>query len=400
MTRFGRFFDRSLRSLAEEAVQAALADAGIGYADLDAVYFANAVQGALDGQHSIRGQMALRGIAQGTAPVYNIDNACASASTALHLACHQIRAGAADVVLVVGAEKMCTPDKATSLSIFNGSWDVHDVPGTLAGLARLGAAMATPAEHADPGLHSVFMDVYQSFAKFHMHRFGTTVRQIAAVASKNHGHSTLNPLAQYQRPFSIDEILAARVVSWPLTVPMCSPVSDGAAAVVVCSPAALARFDRGRAVRVRASAMGAGRERAIDDYRAEVSHLVAQKAYEMAGLGPRDVSLAEVHDASALGEIQQSENLMLCEFGDGGPMAERGETKLGGRIPINTSGGLECRGHPIGATGLAQVHELVTQLRHEAGARQVEGARIGIAENGGGLIGVESAAVCVTILER
>ncbi len=242
------------------------------------------------------------------------------------------------------------------------------------------------------------MDVYQAFAKFHMREFGTTPRQIATVAAKNHRHSVHNPRSQYRRDYTVEEILSARMISWPLTLPMCSPISDGAAAALLCSASALRRFDRTRAIPVRASILASGGRRAAGDFRAEVSHIAARRAYEAAGIAPSDVSLAEVHDATALGEIQQSENLMLCDFGEGGPLAERGATSIGGRIPINPSGGLESKGHPIGATGLGQIFELVTQLRGEAGPRQVEGARIAVAENGGGLIGVESAAVCINIL--
>jgi acetyl-CoA acyltransferase len=183
-------------------------------------------------------------------------------------------------------------------------------------------------------------------------------------------------------------------------LPMCSPISDGASAVLLCSKSALGKFDKARALEVRASLLASGGHRVAEDYRAEVSHVAARRTYEAAGVAPKDLSLAEVHDATAIGEIQQTENLMLCDFGDGGPLAERGDTRIGGRIPVNPSGGLESKGHPIGATGLAQIFELATQLRDEAGPRQVAGARLAIAENGGGLIGVESAAVCITILGR
>lgn len=400
MTPFGRFYEKSVKDLAEAAVREALQDAGCDASLIDAVFFSNAAQGAVDGQHSVRGEIALRELPLGNVPIVNVENACASASTALNMAVTQIKAGLADVVLAVGAEKMCIEDKEKSFAIFNGSWDVHNVDHTVAGLMRMGVGVATPAEYAYTGPHSVFMDVYQAFAKFHMRTFGTTPRQIATVSAKNHHHSTMNPLAQYQRDYSVDEVLRGRMVAWPITLPMCSPISDGAAAAIVCSEGALRRFARARAVEVRASVIASGGRRDPEDYRAEVSHVAARKAYAMAGVDPADVSVAEVHDATALGEIQQSENLMLCDFGEGGPLAESGATRLGGRIPINPSGGLECKGHPIGATGLAQVYELVTQLRGEAGRRQVANARIAVAENGGGLIGVESAAVCVTVLGR
>jgi acetyl-CoA acetyltransferase len=227
-----------------------------------------------------------------------------------------------------------------------------------------------------------------------------TERQIAAVASKNHHHSTLNPLSQYRNDMSIDEVLAARMISWPLTLPMCSPISDGAAAAILVREELLDRFDRSRAIKVSASVLASGSDRRPEDFKNHVCRVAARRAYDAAGIGPNDVSVAEVHDATAFGEILQTENLMFCEIGQGGWMAERGETSLGGRIPVNPSGGLESKGHPIGATGLGQIHELVTQLRGEAGPRQVANARFAVAENGGGYHCSEEAAACITILSR
>jgi acetyl-CoA acetyltransferase len=183
---------------------------------------------------------------------------------------------------------------------------------------------------------------------------------------------------------------------------MCSPISDGAAAAILCTGKALKRLnlDARRAIRVLASVVQSGSDRDESDYRSHCTALAATKAYELAGVGAADISVAEVHDATAMGEIIQSENLGFCEFGMGGVIAERGETSIGGRIPINPSGGLESKGHPVGATGLAQIHELVTQLRGEAGKRQVESARLALAENGGGLEGIEEAVACITILGR
>jgi acetyl-CoA acyltransferase len=398
MTRFGRHPGETVRSLASAAALEAMEDAGCSPAMVDAIFFGNAGQGAMEGQHSIRGELALKDIPFRPVPIVNTENACASAATAFYLAVAHVRAGLADVALAVGAEKMSGPDKARSAAIFDGSWDVHDVERSIATLVALGEGIETPPEFQDTGPHSVFMDVYQGFTKFHMREFGTTVRQLAIVSSKNHAHSVANLRSQYRQPYSVDEVLAARMIAWPLTLPMCSPVSDGAAAAIVCSQAALAKLSRSRAVQVRASVLAAGGRRRAEEYTLDAAHLMARKAYEEASIGPDEVSLAEVHDATAFGEIQQAENLMFCAFGEGGPLAETGATRIGGRIPINPSGGLESKGHPIGATGLGQIFELVTQLRGEAGARQVEGARIGIAENGGGAIGVEAAAVAITIL--
>jgi acetyl-CoA acetyltransferase len=210
-----------------------------------------------------------------------------------------------------------------------------------------------------------------------------------------------NPLAQYRNAYTIEEVLAAPPITYPLTLPMCAPISDGAAAVVVCSEATLARLaNRGRAIKVLASVIATGSNRRPEDLAQHITVKAAKQAYELAGVGPQDISLAEVHDATAIGEIVQSENLGFCAFGEGGPLAESGGTTVGGRIPINTSGGLESKGHPIGATGLGQLHELVVQLRGEAGARQVQGARLAIAENGGGLFGIEEAVAAITILGR
>jgi acetyl-CoA acyltransferase len=213
------------------------------------------------------------------------------------------------------------------------------------------------------------MDIYAGFCRMHMREFGTTQEQLAVIASKNHQHSTMNPLSQFQRPFTVEEVMTAAPITYPLTLPMCSPISDGAAAAIVCNAAGLAKLNAAKArnMRVLATVMQSGSNRGITEFEKHASKLAALKAYEKAGVGPEDISLAEVHDATAMGEIIELEALGLCKLGDGGPAAARGETRLGGRLPVNPSGGLESKGHPIGATGLAQIYELVTQLRGEAG---------------------------------
>ena len=401
MTAFGKFPDKSVKELTKEAVTAAMADAGCKVADIQAVWFANTAQGANEGQYTVRGQMALRPMGFEGIPIFNVENACASASTAFNLACAHLRAGLSNVVLAVGADKMFFPDKEKAFRVFLGGMDVYSTEETFTLLLALGEGITPPKEasHKD-GIKSVFMDVYAALARFHMKAFGTTQRQLAVVASKNHFHSTMNPLSQYQKDFTVEEVLNARIVSWPLTLPMCSPVSDGAAAAVLCNGETLGRFDRSRAVKLYASVVGSSVDRTPEEVERHSCHLAAMKAYDQAGLGPEDMSVAEVHDATSFAEIQQSENLGFCEFGQGGSLAETGETRLGGRIPINVSGGLVSKGHPVGATGLGQIHELVVQLRGEAGARQVEGARFAVAENGGGFYGIEEAAVAVTILGR
>lgn len=401
MTEFGRFLEKSVVSLAREAVDEALADSGLARNDIQAAFFANTAQGVVEGQHLVRGQVALRSIGFEGIPVTNVENACASASTALNAALAYVASGQGDVALAVGAEKMNASDRARSFAIFDGAWDVHDVDATISRLTALGKDLPLPAGAGqNHGMRSVFMDVYASLARYHMHRFGTTQADIAAVAAKNHTHSSHNSKAQYRNAMTTDEVLTAREVSWPLTLPMCAPISDGAAAAIICSEAKARQLGLTRAIGIAASVIRSGSDRSANDLDRHLCRLAADQAYEKAGVGPDDISVAEVHDASAFAELQQSELLRFCEFGEGGRLAREGATSLGGRIPINVSGGLESRGHPIGATGLAQIYELVMQLRHEAGNRQVEGAQVAIAENGGGFHRYEEASACITILQR
>jgi len=402
MTPFGKHFDQSIKALASAATAMALNDAGCSARDLQVAFYSNSTQGHMDNQDMIRGEIALRSMGIQGIPVINVENACASASTAFQMAVNYVKSGTADIALAVGAEKMFSSDKARVFSIFDGAWDVHETERNRQILLDMGKGITPPEGSSSSKPYSVFMDIYAAMGRMHMREFGTTQRQLAAVSAKNHMHSVHNPLAQYQVGYTVDEILAAPPITYPLTLPMCSPISDGAAAAVVCNDAGLKRLaiSSGRAIRVLATVMQTGSDREATDLENHVVRLAAKKAYEQAGIGPDDVSVAEVHDATAIGEIIQSEVLGFCPIGEGGALAERGETSLGGRIPINTSGGLESKGHPIGATGLGQIFELVTQLRGEAGARQVAGARIAVAENGGGLYGVEEAVVCVSILGR
>jgi len=402
MTPFGKLPNLSVKDLTRLSVEAALKDGGCQSGDLEGAFFANAVQGHMEGQHIIRGQIALREMGIGRIPVVNGENACASARSAFNLGVNFLRAGAGGVALAVGAEKMFSDDRERMFGAFDSGWDITTADAIRERLVKLGEGVEVPPGTTSPRPYSVFMDVYAAFARYHMRRFGTTQRQIAAVAAKNHQHSVENPLSQYRKSFTIDEVLAAPPITYPLTLPMCAPISDGAAAAVLCTEAALKRLgvDRSRAVRVLASVMQTGSDRLPEEVDKHCTHLAAKRAYELAGIGPADVSVAEVHDATAVGEIIQIENLGFCAFGEGGPISERGDTRIGGRIPVNPSGGLESKGHPIGATGLGQIAELVTQLRGEAGRRQVAGARIALAENGGGLHGVEEDVACITVLGR
>ncbi|MCB1700180.1 MAG: thiolase family protein [Halioglobus sp.] len=402
MTVFGRHLERSLDDLAREALDGALADAGCKVGDLGAAYYAGMTNGPLQGQISIPGQVVLSKIGLEGIPIYNIENACASGSSAFNLALQSLRAGSTDVALALGAEKMNIPDKAKAFSIFEGGWDVTRAEENYQMLVRMGEGVEVPPGTTSDKPFSKFMEIYAAMSRLHMKTYGTTQRQIAAVSAKNHTHSVHNPYSQFRKPYTVDEILAAPPITYPITLPMCAPLSDGAAAAIVCTEEGLRRIgaDRSRCIRVAASVLRSFSHRGFDEPERSVGHLAANQAYEQAGLGPRDMHVAEVHDASAMGEILQAENLGFVPFGGGGPAAERGEFSVGGRIPINPSGGLESKGHPLGATGIGQLYELVTQLRGEAGARQVEGARHAIQENGGGMQGVEEAAVAIHILSK
>lgn len=405
MTPFGRFVEASAKSLACDAVKAALTDCGAKPSDVDAAFYGNVSQSFMDGQHMVPGQIALRDIGFERTSITNVENACASSSTALSLAFAHVKAGLGDTALAIGTEKM-SGDKVKGFTVFEGAWDVTTAEQTAANLEYLGAGIEIPDSKKIPAnQRSLFMDVYSNLAKYHMKTYGTTERHLAAIASKNHNHSQHNPLAQYQTPMTIDDVLSSRLISWPLTLAMCAPISDGAAAAIVCSEDGLHKLDpsgelRKRAIEIKASVIGGGTNRKPEHLDQQICRLSVLKAYEIAGIGPGDIDVAELHDASAFAEVQQSEHMGFFEYGQGGFMAEKGETTVGGSIPINPSGGLESRGHPIGATGLAQIHELVTQLRGEAGKRQVEGARFALAENGGGFYRNEEAVALITILGR
>lgn len=398
MTSLGKMPDRSVKDLTREAVTTALDDAGASVDQVDAAWFANTRQPMLEGQNTVRGQIALRPLGFDSIPIVNVENACASGSTALLQSVAYLKADMADVALVVGAEKMFFPDRRDAmLAAFRGGTDIHQIEATDKKIRAL-AAEVIPNDVQDTAERSFFMDVYAAFARQHMKTFGTTVRQLAIVASKNHYHSTLNPLSQYQTDMSVDDVLNDKPICWPFTRSMCAPISDGAAAALVCTESSLARFDRSRAIEIRGLSLASGMRREIGDYANHIGRHAALQAYDQAGIKGADVDVAEVHDATSFAEIQQIENLGLCERGEGGPFSESGGTTLGGEVPVNPSGGLVSKGHPVGATGIVQIFELVTQLRGEAGDRQVADARVAVAENGGGFYDVEEAATTVTVL--
>lgn len=403
MTRFAKHPDRGLKDLGAEAVNAAVADAGITLDDLDAAYVGNCAAGIVTGQESVRGQVVLSPLGVGKIPIVNVENACASGSTALHQACAMVTAGMHDVVLALGVEKLTHPDKMRSFAAFAGAMDVDELAEMMESLAQpaTGEDSAGDAGSSGGGAgenRSMFMDVYAMAARNHMERYGTTRRQFAAVASKNSFHGRLNPLAQFREELTVDDVLADRLIVDPLTRSMCSPIGDGAAAAVVMSPRKAAELGIAQPVKVVTMVMHSGWNHTQDE--PDTVQLCAAEAYEEAGVGPDDLDVVELHDASAPAEIIGYEQLGLCPQGEGGKLVESGDTRLGGRLPVNTSGGLLRKGHPVGATGLAQVHELTLQLQGRAGERQVDGARTALAQNGGGKKGNDAAAMLVTVLQR
>jgi acetyl-CoA acyltransferase len=370
----GRFLEASVASLAIEALDAALADAGIGESRVQAIFFSNALSGLMTGQECVRGQVALRHSRYGGIPIVNVENACASGSTALHLATQAIDAGAYETVAVVGSEKMSHPDRSRPIKALAGAADVD---------------LLTDA----PEDHSVFMDSYAQRARRRIEQQGWNASDFAEVVVKNRRHAVHNPGAQFRREMTTDEVLASRMISEPLTLPMCSPIGDGAAALVLTgSP------DRTQhPVHVRASALSATGGPAPGT----VVQRATATAREQSGLGADEVGVIEIHDATASAELEAYEHLGLAAEGEGNRLIVEGQTRLGGRLPVNTNGGLLSRGHPVGATGVLQIVELITQLRGEANGRQVTPTpALALAQNAGGFVEGDNAVAVVTILER
>jgi acetyl-CoA acetyltransferase len=398
-TRFGKFLDRNVKSLAAEAISAALADAKIEKKDLDCVYFGNAMQGLVTGQEMVRGEVALRAFGIDRIPIVNCENACATGSTAFHLAWQSISGGHSEVALAVGAEKLYMEDTEKMFRNYDVGMDMEIIEELRKRWSEDAKIFGGQGGGEDMP-RSFAMDMYADICRAHIKAFGTTQRDLAVVASKNHNHSVHNPNAQFRKPMSVEEIMSARPVVYPLTVPMCSPIGDGGAAAILCSEEFLKRLKGVRPVKVMASILGSGADRPEGFGSDYISTRLSKQAYEMAGVGPGDIDVLEVHDATSMGELIQFAALGFSTWEDAAAVARSGATSLGGKIPVNPSGGLVSKGHPLGATGIGQIAEMVMQLREEAGKCQVEGARLGMTENGGGAVGVEEAAMTVHIFEK
>lgn len=404
-TAFGRFADRSFRDLTREAVLGVIADAGLSGEAIESIAFGNVLMDYF-GQHSTRGHFCLipleiEGVLRRRVPIVNLEGGCATGSMALQAAIKDVRSGETEISMAVGVEKTFRPDVSAeeNMAMFRAGENAFDPDETLMAYRTMAELTGRPLEFGPD--RTMFMDTYGAQAGYHIHRHGTTRRQIAVAAAKSHNNGALNPLAQYRFRMTPEEVLVDREVAWPLTRSMCAPIGDGAAAAIVCSAAALAAMPdhvRDRAVRVASSVLRSGVYRDVDE--PSLAREAGDRAYQLAGVAPEQIQIAELHDATAFGEIYNAEMMRLCEIGQGGALAESGETAIGGRIPLNTSGGLISKGHPIAASGLSMINEIVVQLRGEAGERQAPGVETGLVENGGGIMGLEEAACAVTILKK
>jgi acetyl-CoA C-acetyltransferase len=362
MIKWGELWDKSLRAMFVEASLNAIDDAGVDR--IDSMYVGCMSSGLFVGQEHIAPLMAdYLGVCP--IPATRVESACASGGMAFRQGLIDVASGMSEIVLVGGVEKMT------------------DVDGAAATFA-----LSTAADQEYEVFNGVtFPGLYAMMARAHMHRYGTTREQLASVSVKNHKNGAKNPYAQFRMEVTVEQVLGSTMVADPLTILDCSPITDGAAAVVLCPLEMARKVAKGPVVKVAGTGQATDAmavHQREDITRLAATEIAAEKAYRMAGVGPTDIDLAEVHDCFTIAEICAIEALGFVERGKGGLATESGETEIGGRIPVNTSGGLKSKGHPVGATGVAQVCEVVEQLRGEAGERQVEGARRGLTQNMGG----------------
>lgn len=384
MTAFGRFADKDLIDLASEAAMDALSDAQVSMNEIGVLTMGNVYEA-----NSHNGQRLQKQIGQTGIPVYNVVNACATGATALRVAIMAILAGETNMGLAVGVEKMGKMGMLGGAA--KGRTKTEYEPK-----GRYGSIMKTEGLLGTSLMPGVFAQAGTEYALKH----DVTAEQFAKVAQKNHAHSTLNPLAQYRKEFTLEEILEAETIAYPNTLPMCTPTGDGAAAVVIVSGEKLRTMDpdvRRRAVKISASVLTSDPWTESDQVQADINTLTreaADQAYEKAGIGPEDLDLVELHDCFATAELLHYDNLRLCEPGGAGEFIESGAPWRNGSTPVNVSGGLLSKGHPLGATGIANIYEVATHLRGEAGQRQIEGAKVGLTH----VVGLASAC-SVHILE-
>lgn len=378
----GRFTEKPIKDLAYTAIWGAIEDAGVKASDLNVGYVGNSLGGLLTGQEGVRGQVVMQHSGITGIPIVNVENACASAATALRGAWLEVASGAADVAIAVGVEKMYVGDTARTIGALSAVSEID--------LSKMGMQFTTSyAIHPKINLKQKMKD------------YGWTIADFAKPAVKNSFNGSMNPLAQHRRALSVEEVVQSRVVVDPLTLYMCASISDGAAAAILCPTEIATRFTSKKPIRIASCVLRSGIYKLPGDHRADSATTTAKTAYDEAGIGPKDIQAIELHDAMAPAELMLYERLGLCGPGEGPKLIDDHITTLDGRQPVNPSGGLCSRGHPVGATGLLQIAELVWQMRSEAGPRQIEPVpKITMAQNQGGLLlGQDSAVYAVTILK-
>lgn len=375
---FGKFINKSLKDLGRTAVWAAIQDAGVTPKDIQVAYVGNAMAGLITGQECVRGQLILRDAGIGGIPITNVENACASSSTAFRECWIAVGSGLYDVGLALGVEKLFCNNTPKSIRAMSSASDVE-----------LEASMGMQ-----------FTSLYAMNIRKYMKEYDVSVEHLARVVVKNSKNGSLNPYAQFRKPLSLEEVLNSPVIADPLRLYMCSSMSDGAAAAILCAKEVAHKFTSKPLVTVAASAMRSGMFRPPDSDTPDSVTLTCRQAYEMAGVGPEDIDVTEVHDAMSPAELISYEELGFCAPGQGKELIDQGRTEITGDMPVNPSGGLAARGHPVGATGIAQIAEIVWQLRGECGPRQVREPKVGLAQNSGGRVEGDAGAVTIHILTR
>jgi benzoylsuccinyl-CoA thiolase BbsB subunit len=366
MVKFGKYSDVSLADIGWPAVRQAMDDAGVQPGDIEAFFCGTGLGGPMPGQR-VLGRLGMTGI-----PIINVENACSSGSSALNLGCMAIASGRHDVVMVMGVEKL-TKFNGGTIPLEKEDWEVSN-------------GLVMPA-------------LYAMRARRYMHEFGLTREQLASVVVKSRRHAALNPDAQLQQETSVEEVLASRMIADPFTLYQCCPTGDGAAAIILCAEDVARRFTD-KPVKVVASHVASGlfESGPRDMTSPEITVRCAQETFEEAGIGPEDIDVAEVHDAFTSAELMYYEAFGFCKRGEAAQLLASGATSLGGRIPVNPSGGLLSKGHPVAATGAAQVVEVVRQLQGRCGRRQVEGAKVGLTHaTGGGISGFDHGVCAIHI---
>jgi acetyl-CoA acetyltransferase len=383
---------QGLIDMAETVTAAALHDAGLSASDVGTVLVGNAAAGLIQGQEMVRGQMFLADSPLAGRPIINVENACASSSTAFHIAVTAVSSGQVDVAIALGIEDMTHPDKLRSFGALASAADTLRRPEMFDLVDRF--ALRAGNAPTELGASPLMAHYAEKGAKY-LAEWGGTPADLAVVVVKSRAAASQNPLAQLRTPTTVADVLTDRMIFDPLTRPMCAPLSNGAAAVVVVSDRYRDRV-AGPAIRV------AGTSLVSNDVRLGIppARVAADRLFESTGVSPADIDVSEVHDAAAAAELILMEAIRLCEPGQALHLASTGETAVGGSTPVNTGGGLLSRGHPVGATGCAQIVELVAQLQGRAGSRQVPGARLALAQNSGGVLGEDEAVVALTLLEK